>query len=70
MKSNENKFITTQECSELLRVSRVALLTWRKKEMINIHRIGRKVLYDKDDYLNDGILTNDYELIELCDRSF
>ena len=44
-------FIKTEEATDLLKVSKVTLLAWRKQGLIPFHKINSRVYYKKSELL-------------------
>ena len=50
--NTNSKYITRTEASELLRVSKVTIDTYIRKNYFKSYGIGRRVLLDQDEVLN------------------
>jgi hypothetical protein len=44
---DDGKLLSTADLLEMLHVSKVTLLDWRKKKLIPYHRVARRIYYKK-----------------------
>ena len=50
--NDEQKFITREEASKLLRVSLTTLYLWNKNHILRAKKMGKRVYYFKQDVIN------------------
>lgn len=46
-------FITKKQCAQLLKISEPTVDNWRKRGILKSYKIGMRVLFKKDEVLNE-----------------